>query len=192
MRCRNNSISESQGILRRVATRCWRAIVLVWFWMCSGAASRQRRVEMLLHCMEAAMKRLATELRRSPRVGNHPGVDPGRPLFEMLIRRRTRSRVFTQLPCRRSRQRSLAQRFGLLGDLKAAVSAHGVAFGGTMRFRDMTLRFVRGVSRFSCLWLAVLAAAGQQRVDNRRRAKRSLPRRQPCSRRGHGHARRTS
>jgi len=22
-----------------------------------------------------------------------------------------------------------------------------------MRFRDMTLRFVRGVSRFSCLWL---------------------------------------
>jgi len=33
-----------------------------------------------------------------------------------------------------------------------------------MRFRDMTLRFVRGVSRFSCLWLAVLAAAGQQRL----------------------------
>jgi hypothetical protein len=33
-----------------------------------------------------------------------------------------------------------------------------------MRFRDMTLRFVRGVSRFSCLWLAVLAAAGQQRA----------------------------
>jgi hypothetical protein len=33
-----------------------------------------------------------------------------------------------------------------------------------MRFRDMTLRFVRGVSRFSCLWLAVLAAAGQQSV----------------------------
>jgi hypothetical protein len=33
-----------------------------------------------------------------------------------------------------------------------------------MRFRDLTLRFARGVSRFSCLWLAVLAAAGQQRV----------------------------
>jgi len=32
-----------------------------------------------------------------------------------------------------------------------------------MRFRDLTLRFVRGVSRFLCLWLAVLAA-GQQRV----------------------------
>jgi hypothetical protein len=33
-----------------------------------------------------------------------------------------------------------------------------------MRFRDMTLRFVRGVSVFSCLWLAVLTAAAQQRV----------------------------
>src|SRR5260370_14602164 len=33
-----------------------------------------------------------------------------------------------------------------------------------MRFRDMTLRFVRRVSVFSCLWLAVLAAAAQQRA----------------------------
>jgi hypothetical protein len=33
-----------------------------------------------------------------------------------------------------------------------------------MRFRDLTLRFVRRVSAFSCLWLAVLAAAGQQRA----------------------------
>jgi hypothetical protein len=33
-----------------------------------------------------------------------------------------------------------------------------------MRFQDMTLRFVRGVSVFSCLWLGVLTAAAQQRV----------------------------
>jgi hypothetical protein len=33
-----------------------------------------------------------------------------------------------------------------------------------MRFRDMTLRSVRGVSVFSCLWLGVLTAAAQQRV----------------------------
>jgi hypothetical protein len=31
-----------------------------------------------------------------------------------------------------------------------------------MRFRDMTLRFVRSVSVFSCLWLGVLTAAAQQ------------------------------
>ena len=33
-----------------------------------------------------------------------------------------------------------------------------------MRFRDMTLRLVRSVSVFSCLWLGVLTAAAQQRV----------------------------
>jgi hypothetical protein len=33
-----------------------------------------------------------------------------------------------------------------------------------MRFRDMTLRFVRSVSVFSCLWLGVLTAAAQQRA----------------------------
>jgi hypothetical protein len=31
-----------------------------------------------------------------------------------------------------------------------------------MRFRDMTLRFARSVSVFSCLWLGVLTAAAQQ------------------------------
>jgi hypothetical protein len=31
-----------------------------------------------------------------------------------------------------------------------------------MRFRDMTLRFARRVSVFSCLWLGVLTAAAQQ------------------------------
>jgi hypothetical protein len=33
-----------------------------------------------------------------------------------------------------------------------------------MRFQDMTLRFVRSVSVFSCLGLGVLSAAAQQRV----------------------------
>ena len=33
-----------------------------------------------------------------------------------------------------------------------------------MRFRDMTLRFARSVSVFSCLWLGVLTAAAQQPV----------------------------
>jgi len=33
-----------------------------------------------------------------------------------------------------------------------------------MKFRDMTLRSVRSVSVFSCLWLGVLTAAAQQRV----------------------------
>src|SRR4030081_2032906 len=33
-----------------------------------------------------------------------------------------------------------------------------------MRFRDMTLRFVRSVSVLSCLWFGVLTAAAQQRV----------------------------
>jgi hypothetical protein len=33
-----------------------------------------------------------------------------------------------------------------------------------MRFRDMTLRLVGGVSVISCLWLGVLTAAAQQRV----------------------------
>src|ERR1700686_3142102 len=44
---------------------------------------------------------------------------------------------------------------------KRPVSTQFVPFGGTMRFRDMTLRFARSVSVFSCLWLGVLTAAAQ-------------------------------
>src|ERR1700680_3123238 len=47
---------------------------------------------------------------------------------------------------------------------KRLVNTRFVAFGGTMRFRGMTLRLVRSVSVFSCLWLGVLTAAAQQRV----------------------------
>src|ERR1700731_384115 len=47
---------------------------------------------------------------------------------------------------------------------KRLVSTRFVPFGGTMRFRDMTLLLVGSVFLFSGLWLGVLTAAAQQRV----------------------------
>src|SRR5260370_34727359 len=76
-----------------------------------------------------------------------------------------RYRVSTPLPCRRSLQLKPGPADSVYWAIsKRRVSTHSVPFGGTMRFRDLTLRFVRRVSAFSCLWLAVLAAAGQQRA----------------------------
>src|SRR5260370_37798516 len=76
-----------------------------------------------------------------------------------------RYRVSTPLPCRRSLQLKPGPADSVYWAIsKRRVSTHSVPFGGTMRFRDLTLRFVRRVSAFSCLWLAVLAAAGQHRA----------------------------